>query len=176
MFFRAFKENSNKKYLNKTLKERKVNIDNSKVENLGVIINLSEIEDFNMFKPLAEKLKIHPNNLKIIAFSKEKKAVLNTWDLCFTPEDFGWKGQMKNIELQSFLDKKFDVLISYYLSEDLELKLMTATSKSKLKIGILQSDERLNDLIIKTNLKEFDVFENEVFKYLTILNKIKNEQ
>jgi len=53
---------------------------------------------------------------------------------------------------------------------------MTAISQAKFKIGILQSDERLNDLIIYTKIKEFNVFENEVFKYLTILNKIKNEQ
>ena len=46
-------------------------------------------------------------------------------------------------------------------------------SKAEFKVGILQTDERINDLIIKTKLKEFDVFKEELFKYLTILNKIK---
>jgi hypothetical protein len=50
---------------------------------------------------------------------------------------------------------------------------MTALSKGKFKIGILQSDERLNDLIIKTKLTQFDLFKAEVFKYLSILKKIK---
>jgi len=54
----------------------------------------------------------------------------------------------------------------------LDLKIATARSKAQFKIGILQTDTRLNDLIIKTNINEFDVFKNEVFKYLTILNKI----
>jgi hypothetical protein len=173
MFLKAFKENSNKKYLNKLLSKRQVNIDNSKVESLGVIINLEETDDFNLFKPLATKLKIHPNNFKVIGFLRDKNVNLNAWDLCFDEKDFGWKGEIKNIELKSFLDKKFDVLINYYLTEDLELKLMTAASQANFKIGILQSDERLNDLIIKTKIKEFNVFENEVFKYITILNKIK---
>lgn len=173
MFLSAFKENSNKKYLNKLLSNRYVNVDDSKVESLGVIFNMDEVEDFNLFKNLVSKIKIHPNNLKVIAFSKTKRDTLSTWELCFNPEDFGWKGEIKNSELQAFLDKKFDVLISYYLEEEVELKLMTAKSKAQFKIGILQTDPRLNDLIINTNLKEFDVFENEVFKYLTILNKIK---
>jgi hypothetical protein len=173
MFLRAFKENSNKKILNKLLSERYVNVDNSEIESLGIIFNLEEINAFDLFKTLSEKLKINPNNVKIIAFSKEKKNDLNTWDVCYNPNDFGWNGDIKNIELQSFLDKKFDVLISYYLTENSELKLITAKSKAKFKIGNLQTDTRLNDLIIKTNLNEFDVFENEVFKYLTILNKIK---
>ena len=33
---------------------------------------------------------------------------------------------------------------------------MTAKSKAKFKIGILQTDERLNDLIIKTSLKQLE--------------------
>jgi hypothetical protein len=173
MFLRAFKENSNKKILNKLLSERYVNVDNSEIESLGVIFNLEEINAFDLFKTLSEKIKINPNNVKIIAFSKEKKNDLNTWDVSYNPNDFGWNGEIKNTELQSFLDKKFDVLISYYLAENSELKLITAKSKAKFKIGNLQTDSRLNDLIIKTNLNEFDVFENEVFKYLTILNKIK---
>jgi hypothetical protein len=49
---------------------------------------------------------------------------------------------------------------------------MTAFSKAKFKIGILQTDERLNDLILKTNIKQHEVFKEEVLKYLTILNKI----
>ncbi|OYX24034.1 MAG: hypothetical protein B7Z06_09400 [Flavobacteriales bacterium 32-35-8] len=173
MFLRAFKENSNKKYLNKLLSNRYVNVGDSKIESLGIIFNLGENEDFGLFKNLASKIKVNPNNFKVIGFSRDKKANLNTWDLCFNPDDFGWNGVIKHVELQSFLDKKFDVLISYYLSEDFELKLMTAKSKAQFKIGNLQTDFRLNDLIINTNLNEFDVFENEVFKYLTILNKIK---
>ena len=173
MFFRAFKENSNKKYLNKMLSNREVSIDSSEVKSLGVVLNLAESKDFNAFKSLAEKLKIHPNKLKVVGFSREKSGQLNAWDLCFVPDDFGWNGAIKSIELQSFLDKTFDMLISYYTTEDLELKLITAVSKAKLKVGILQNDERLNDLIIKTDIKEFDVFKNEVFKYITILNKIK---
>nr|WP_232732000.1 hypothetical protein [Confluentibacter lentus] len=159
--------------MNKLLSNRYVNVDDSKIESLGIIFNLGENEDFGLFKNLASKINLHPNNLKVIGFSKDKKANLNTWDLCFNPDDFGWKGDIKNVELQTFLDKKFDVLISYYLAEDLELKLMTAKSKAQFKVGIFQNDLRLNDLIISTNLNEFDVFENEVFKYLTILNKIK---
>lgn len=172
MILKAFKEKSNKKYLNKLLSERQVNVTDKKITSLGVIINISEIEDFERFNVLAESIKVRPNKLKIIAFSESKKDDLNSWDNCYYPKDFGWKGDIKNIELQSFLNTKFDVLVNYYEKEVLELKLITALSKSELKIGISKSDERLNDLIIKTNLKEFDVFKKELFKYLTILNKI----
>nr|WP_245750644.1 hypothetical protein [Algibacter pectinivorans] len=159
--------------MNKLLTNREVSVNNSEVVSLGVIINVDEFDDFEVFDKLADYIKIRPNRMKIIAFSSGKKESLLSWDDCYNPKDFGWKGAIKNAELQTFLNKEFDVLISYYEKEILELKLITAESKAKFKIGILQTDERLNDLIIKTNLKQFDLFKEEVFKYLTILKKIK---
>ncbi|SHI82380.1 DUF6913 domain-containing protein [Algibacter luteus] len=176
MILKGFKEKSNKKYLNKLLALRKVNIDASKVNSLGVILNVDEFDDYDAFRDLAELIKIRPNKLKIIAFSSFNKDAALTWDDCFNPKDFGWSGSIKNIELKSFINTKFDALISYYEQEVLELKMITAESQAKIKIGILQSDERLNDLIIKTDLKEFSLFKTEVFKYLTILNKISNNE
>ncbi|MDO5981190.1 DUF6913 domain-containing protein [Flavivirga spongiicola] len=172
MILKGFKEKSNKKHLNKLLSEREVNITDKKIESLGVILNIDEIDDFKLFRVFADFLKIRDNKLKIIAFSENDKDTLTTWDVCFNPKDFGWKGIIKNVELQTFLDTKYDALVSYYTKDVLELKMMTAKSKAQFKIGIVQSDERLNDLIIKTKMKEFDVFKEETIKYLTILNKI----
>ncbi|MBD0832626.1 DUF6913 domain-containing protein [Aestuariibaculum sediminum] len=175
MILKGFKEKSNKKYLNKLLLERQVQVADSKIESLGIIFNIDEIDDFERFRELAEYIKVRPNRVKIIAFSQSEKEMQHTWDVCYNPKDFGWKGAIKNAELQTFLNTKFDALISFYDKDLLELQLITAISQAQFKIGILQSDERFNDLIIKTKLEEFDVFKEELFKYLTILNKIKNE-
>ncbi|MGA1226528.1 MAG: DUF6913 domain-containing protein [Tamlana sp.] len=172
MILKGFREKSIKKYLNKLLQERQVTITDSKVTSLGVIFNIDEFNDFEFFRILADYINIRSDKLKIIAFSESKKDDLNSWDLCFNPKDFGWNGIIKNQEMQAFLDTKFDALISYYEKDVLEIKLMTAFSKAKFKIGILQTDERLNDLILKTNIKQHEVFKEEVLKYLTILNKI----
>jgi hypothetical protein len=157
------------------LKVREVNVTNTIIKRLGVVVNADKGFDFEQFYAFATKINVHPNNIKIITFSEQKKDNLNAWDNCYYPNDFGWKGAINNVELKAFLDTKFDVLISYYEEDVLELKLITACSKAELKIGILQSDERLNDIIIKTKLKEFNIFEKELIKYLTILNKVKHE-
>nr|WP_248723415.1 hypothetical protein [Seonamhaeicola sp. ML3] len=162
--------------MNKLLSERHVNVTSSEVKSLGVVLNIDEYEDIESLKALGVFFNVHPNNIKIIAFSENKSEQLNTWDDCFGPKDFGWKGTINNEVLKSFLEHEFDVLISYYKQDQIELKLVTALSKGKLKVGILQTDERLNDLIIKTDIEKFEVFKNELFKYLKILNKIRNEQ
>ena len=173
MFLKRFKEKSNKKYLNSILRERSTNVDDSKIVSLGVIFCIDEIDDFEIFRTLATSIHVRPNKLKIIAYTENIKEAPYFWDTCFHAKDFGWNGKIKNIELQSFLDTKFDALISYYKNDILELKLLTAASKAKFKIGTFQTDERLNDFIIKTPLKAFKTFKTELIKYLTILNKIK---
>ncbi len=176
MILKGFKERSNKKYLNKILSTRNINVNDKKINSLGVIMHIDESDDFEIFRTLAADLNIHPNKLKIIAYSNIIKEDYNSWEMCFNAEDFGWGGTIKNVELRTFLDTQFDALISYYSSDELKLKMLTAMSQSAFKIGVLQTDNRLNDLIIKSNLSEFSVFKNELFKYLTVLKKIKNEQ
>jgi hypothetical protein len=175
MILKVFKEKSNKKYLNKMLSIRNVDVSDNKIKSLGIIIHIDAIDDFELFRSLSRELHIHANNLKVIAYSSSDKNMQSSWDSCFNTKDFGWNGTIKNVELNTFLETKFDALISYYEKDELELKLLTVLSQAKFKIGILQTDTRLNDLIIKTDLKEFNVFKNELIKYLTILKKIKNE-
>ena len=175
MILKGFKEKSNKKYLNKLLSERRVIASNNKIKSLGIILNIDEVDDIELFRKLADYLNVRPNKFKVIAYSGDKKVQSFRWDTCFNPLDFGWRGKIKNVELQTFLETKFDALISYYSIDALELKLLTALSQAQFKIGILKTDARLNDLIIKTNVKEFNIFKVELYKYLTKLNKIKNE-
>lgn len=176
MILKGFKEKSNKKYLNKLLSKRHISPENGKIKSLGVILNIDEFNDFEAFRDLAHNLNVRPNRFKIIGFSaKEDLDLNNNWESCYTPNDFGWNGSIKNKELQLFLNRKFDALISYYTTEDLELKLLTAKCQADFKIGVIQTDSRLNDLIIKTDLKAFEVFKSELHKYLTTLNKIENE-
>lgn len=172
MILKSFKVKSNEKYLNKLLSTRQVKVGGNAVKSIGVILNKDAFSNVLQFKSLTKQIKLSSKALKVAAFTLEDLQEQDTDFITFSPKDFGWKGEVKNPELDAFLNQEFDVLINYYTNDSLDLKLATARSKAQFKIGILQTDTRLNDLIIKTNINEFDVFKNEVFKYLTILNKI----
>ena len=173
MILKGLKEKSIKKNLNLILKSRSSSTSNDKIESLGIILNAEETNDFETLKTLAATLNVRPNKLKIIAFTSSKKEEIYSWNVCFNPKDFSWNGKIKNTELQSFLDTKFDLLISYYSEDVLELKYLTAASKANFKVSIFQKDKRFNDLIIKTKFKNIKAFKVELFKYLVVLNKIK---
>ena len=79
---------------------------------------------------------------------------------------------LKSFEIDDFVDQPFDLLISYYNSNKLELNLVTALSKANFKIGINIQDARLHDLIIDVKTSKIDVFKVELIKYLTQLNRL----
>jgi len=172
MFLKAFKEKSNQNYINKLLSARKAAVDSRKISSVGVILNLNEFSDFEGFRNYLKTLGFKTNKVKIIGFLEDNKEINFHWEIYVSPKDFGWKGKINKIEIQTFVETQFDALISFYKEDIMELDLITAQSKANLKIGLSNSDQRLYDLILDVKPSDFSLFKIELKKYLTVLNKI----
>ena len=172
MILKGFKEKSNKKYINSELKKRLVSESNKKIKTIGIIVNIDEALQLNWFNAIAHLLNAENKYVKLIAYTSEDKIKEASEVPAYNNKHLGWKGNVKHPGLKLFLDEEFDLLINYYTEDITTLKLFSVASKAKFKVGILQRDERINDLIIKTELSDFDTFKVELIKYLNILNKI----
>jgi hypothetical protein len=172
MILKVFKEKSNQKYINKTLSTRKVAVNDSKVQTIGVILNSEEFSDFEAFRKFFKRLQLKPNETKIITMLQDSLGPNENLDTYFSLQDFGWKGQFKNLDLQTFVDQEFDLLIGYYKTQHIELNMITAASKASFKVGLSNEDQRYYDLIIDCEPTDFSTFIIELNKYLTVLNKI----
>lgn len=172
MILKAFKEKSNQKFVNGILSRRKIESTTTKVKSVGVIFNDEEFIDFDAFSEFLKHINIQLPNQKFFTFSKEKTQSHSQWDDIFTSKDFGWKGKLYNNNLRDFTDTHFDVLICYFLADNLELKQIAAMSNAAFKVGLSNKDERLYDLMIAVKPTEFEDFKTELEKYLTLLNKI----
>ncbi len=174
MILKGFKEKSNEKYIDKTLKNRVVVNSNQKIRQLGILVKSNELIDYNYFKKLTDAMGVDSGKVAIIAFADDKveRAEEDKTFPVYSPKDLGWNGAINNKTLKHFVNADFDLLISYYTEDNIFLKLITTASKAKFKVGLSQVDERLNDLIIKTELSNFKIFKKELLKYLNTLNKI----
>lgn len=172
MFLKAFKQKSKQKYINKLLNSRRLEFKQGKIKNVGIILNLKEFDQFEAFLTFFKSLEIQDNKISVLAFVENYKQVNPLWGNYFSSKDFGWKGKLKNIELKNFLDNEFDILISFYKQNVLELNLVTAKSKANFKVGLSGLDDRLYDLILDVDTNDFKLFKSELTKYLTVLNKI----
>lgn len=143
------------------------------IQSVGVVLNLKEFGDLNAFRTYIAELGVLPPRTKVITFVEDNKITDKLWDTYFSPKDFGWNGTIKNIDLQTFIDTDFDVLICFYKNHCIELDMITAASKANFKIGISNDHLELFDLVIDVNTNQFELFKTELKKYLTILNKLK---
>ncbi|MBT8273825.1 MAG: hypothetical protein KJO77_08465 [Bacteroidia bacterium] len=172
MFLKRFREKSNQKYIEKILNSEVRNVHKNKVESVGVILNNDEFKNLDQMRLMLKNVGIKDNKVKFISFIEDEKSKPNSWDAFFNPKDFGWKGKINNVELQEFINTEFDALISYFNHDIPELNFVTALSRANFKIGISNHDPRLYDLIIDIETKHLHVFQNEILKYLKVLNKI----
>lgn len=172
MFLKRFREKSNQKYINNILNSNGREVHGRKAESIGIVLNFDEFNDYDRLRNMLKEIGFKDNKVKFISFIDDEKSKPNSWDAFFNPKNFGWKGKIENTELQDFIDTPFDVLISYYNEECLELNMVTALSKANLKVGINDNDPRLYDLIINIRTEYLDVFQKEIVKYLKVLNKI----
>lgn len=172
MILKAFKENSHQKFVNRLLRIKSTAVSKKKLDSVGVVIDAALFSHGDAFKDFIHELGVPLPKIKIIVFVEDEKKTERLWGNYFTKNDFGWKGHIKHVELQNFLDTEFDALISFHKNPVLELALVTAASKANFKIGLSGVDDRLYDLIIDVDVHAFEVFKIELKKYLTILKKI----
>ena len=169
MFLKALQYKSAQKVLAKKLGESVVKEVNSKpIQTVGIIINADETANVT---DIVASLKLNAT-IDILCYHKNHQKTRTLDYPVFYEKDFGWKGKARSEALQNFLEKPFDVLISYYNTNLVPLQLVSGLHIASFKVGISGSDQEIHDLIIQTTTKEIATFTKELHTYLHILNKL----
>jgi uncharacterized protein DUF6913 len=173
MIFTGFKRKSNQFFFNNRLPDwlkEPVVISSKKIKNILVFIDDTS-EKEKIHKNLMKLFGIDNSNIKLIVFQQKinKEQILEE---IITPKDFGWYGKIKSDELKMTLTKKYDLLINYSKIDNLYSNLLLLHCKVGFKAGFAHLDSRLYDLTIDCKSDNLELFNNELKKYLTILNKI----
>lgn len=115
---------------------------------------------------------IGPEAITVLAFRDRVRKNERFDHPVFSMKDVSWTGSIDRAEVGDFTDRPFDLLISYYDVEKAPLLLVTQQSKAAFKVGFSTVDKRLNHFTIATVAEQYQVFVDELFRYLKILNKI----
>ena len=171
MFLDYLKKFVIKKIVNKSLSANVV------CDNVGKIATVAIISD-EIFLQQTEKLKrrliengILKSDIHVIIRSANTQ-ISNGEYITFNSSAVSRTGQFLNPDIVQFLDINFDLLINYYEQEKPVVMMASALSKAKFKVGFASVDKRVNHLIIDTSPHDFQIFDDELFKYLKILNRI----
>ena len=172
MFLYKIKDFWTKKNVKKRLSNVKHNSSNNYIKKVGLLIDESYF--FEKDKLINELINngIQSQNIELLVFrDKIKKNEVFDYSV-FSSKDIGWNEAFNTNQITTFVNSKFDLLISYYDIEKAPLLLVTLNSKADFKVGFSSVDMRLNQFMIDTNAENYKVFVTELFKYLKILNKL----
>ena len=142
------------------------------IQSVGVIFdgNLN-IELENVIKELVEH-GIDENQIKVLIFkNKINKNEVFKHELV-TYKEFNWSGELTHSKAELFLNTNFDLLINYHEFDKSPLVYLSYLLKANFKVGFNTQDKTVNKFMVNTNIYNYQLFVDELFKYLKILNKI----
>lgn len=172
MFLNTIKRFILKKRLNSIFDKSLSLTNNDAIKTIGVFID--ETTFFETEKLINEIKKYANGQFKINVLLYRKKPNKNeTVNYSyFSSSDISFSGQINKGEVENFIQYPFDLLISYYEFQNIDLELVTALSKAKFKVGFESINKKLNHFFVTTHMKNYHDFMEVLFNYLKILKKI----
>ncbi|WP_415038606.1 DUF6913 domain-containing protein [Flavobacterium sp.] len=171
MFLNYIKNFFTQKIVKKSLSNAKM-VDGGTIQTVGIIFDESYFYEREALVGELVKNGIQKNDIKVLVFKNKIKKNEQFDYPVFSHKDLSWTATFSNSEVKEFTAEKFDLLINYYDTEKSALLLASDSSKAKFKVGFASIDKKINHFMINTNAENYQVFVEELFKYLKILNKI----
>lgn len=172
MFLNHLKNFFTKKIVKDTILNVKHIESNDYIKTVGIVFDESYFYEKEALVQELVKNGIVENNIKILVF-KDKIKKNEVFDYpTFSHKDLSWTATFDKSEVKDFIAQRFDLLINYYDTEKSALLLVSNQSKASFKVGFSSIDKKLNHFMINTNAENYQIFIEELFKYLKILNKI----
>lgn len=172
MFLRIIKETFLKKIVNKRLNTYKLEDDAGKIKTIALLINATSFDKKDALIAEINKYVSTQTAIEVLLFKDKKNKKESIEEPFYTVQDISINGNVKKASVQEFLNKPFDMLISYYDEPKPSLDLIAKKSKAKFKVGFADVDNRINHFMIDTTTDEYKLFVSELFKYLHVLKKI----
>ncbi len=168
-----FKVKSGLKYLQEEMDRppRPVKRDKG-ITSIGCIVDVDRFQKAEAFYELIDDFSLRPNAIKIIGYKRQYDKNSPYAIQMFSDKDLGWKGDIENGYVLEFLGREYDMLINYYEEDNLMMKLLSVKTDARIKVGLGPLDPKINDLILNTPLKDFELFKKELKKYLKVLNEL----
>ena len=171
MFLDYLKNFVIKKIVNKSLSVDIVHDNIGKIVTVGIVADEAFAKEIQSMKQSLTSKGILENNISTIFRSSNIQA--NTADkITFNSTTVSKTGKFLDPAILKFIDKDFDLLINYYGQEKPVSIMASVLSRAKFKVGFATIDKRVNNLIIDTSPHDYPIFDEELFKYLKLLNRI----
>ncbi len=143
------------------------------VEKVGILAEAELFKAYDFTKKLSENFNLPIENFQLIVSQESVNEVDETTYNIFSDKDFKLNANIKTENIQQFADTKFDLLINYCNHDNLYANVLVLHSKALIKAGFDNEETPFYDISVKTQANKIHTFNEELTKYLQIMNFIK---
>lgn len=172
MFSRIIKDFFLKRKIKKRLEKYQLNYSSGVIKSVGILIDETYFNEADAIVNQLEQNGFDKDNIEILFYLDKKKKYLDSNKRYFFKNAISWNGSFKNEIVVDFIQKPFDLLISYYDIEKPVLLKVSKLSKANFKVGFHTIDKRINHFMVNLPAENYNAFISELIKYLKILKKI----
>jgi hypothetical protein len=172
MFYKIIKNFFLKKNVTKRLLKQKNQLAQQKIATVGLLVDETYFSNTAALVDQLISKGIEKDNITVLIYKDKIKSKELIASPFLALKNISFAGEIDKPEVVDFLETPFDILINCYDVNKNALLLLTIKSKANFKVGFDSVDKRVNHFIIKTLVDEYEMFIQELFKYLKILNKI----
>lgn len=153
-------------YLNKKLETKPPHQPLEKFDKkVGVLFNDDVSDRYQLQQLVVSNFDIEPSQIQLLGFSRHRYDKVEQPDFVFIQKDFSLFGEPKSEVISKFINFKYQYLFNFFGQDELCLELVALLTQANLKVGLAESNERINDLSFALETKNLDFFK-ESSKYI----------
>jgi len=151
-----------KKRLNSSKGSESVDFSETKI---GILFNEDSSDRDQLQKLIEKNFDVDASQINFLGFSRQSYEKKIRPDFVFIKKDFSLFGQPKSEVINDFLDHNYKLLFNFFGKNEHYLENVAQLTKAKLKVGLSESNEKINDLLLDLDSENLDFFE-ESSKYI----------
>lgn len=152
-------------------KASRTSVEFEMAESIGILFDATEPSNRNKVIAYAQKLIKNGKKVNLLGFVNNKQKELSFSFKYFTLNEVNWKMIPQGNDVNQFINKKFNILISLCFGKIHPIEYISALSKANLRVGPFSENPNCYDLMIDTPpSKGIDHLIKQVDFYLNRIN------
>lgn len=142
---------------------------NYQINTVGIVTDKAHVSEVTSLIDTLKEKGVDQKAISVVVYDPKTQKDLTFQS--YSMRDFDMNGNCSNTALTEFVQKTFDVLISFYESESPALLWVTAQSKSMIKVGVTSTYLTMNHFSIDMAPLTGKQYVQYLYEYFTIFKK-----
>jgi len=127
---------------------------------IGIVYDSTKPDNDIVIAKFAEQMRANGKSVELLGYINDPKVDSKADVTIFNKKALSWTGVPNSDKVKAFTDKKFDLLLAPFITNNAPLEFVAATSKAKWRLGVYTKGKTdLYDMMVmmdgKTDLQYF---------------------